>query len=133
MGMFVRFVVAEKHPDTAMSAGVFAPAYRLLRSNDISASVAIELDDLLVWFDKNLKKPDRFNRSKSKGSYRRANKSISWFKDSANDHISRLRKIASILEAAGYEVTMQKTARPGYIVYEDDAQVVAEPFRELRG
>jgi hypothetical protein len=27
---------------------------------------------------------------------------------------------------------MIKTRRPGYIVYEDDDQIAAEPFRDLR-
>jgi hypothetical protein len=34
-----------------------------------------------------------------------------------------------ILEKNGYHVSQITTDRPGYVVFEDDHQVVAEPFR----
>jgi hypothetical protein len=35
-----------------------------------------------------------------------------------------------ILESHGIVVDVIKTNRPGYVVYEDDFQVAAEPFSE---
>ena len=37
-----------------------------------------------------------------------------------------------VLEMNDIYVRMLKKHRPGYIVYEDDYQVVAEPFADLR-
>ena len=37
-----------------------------------------------------------------------------------------------ILEKHGIVVEMLETERPGYVVYEDDVQVVAEPFSDTR-
>ena len=75
-------------------------------------------------------KPSRFSRTISKGAYRRETAGLSWFKDTAHEAIAHVRTVASILEANGYAVSMITTARPGYVVYEDDHQIVAEPFAE---
>jgi hypothetical protein len=37
-----------------------------------------------------------------------------------------------LLEENGVSVRAFKTHKPGYIVYEDEYQVVAEPFADLR-
>ena len=88
------------------------------------------MDKLLGWLGDNLEKPTRFNRTKSKGYYRRATKGMSWFKPTATDHISRMHALAAILRNHGHQVSLMKTRSPGYVVYEDDYQVVAEPFRD---
>lgn len=41
-----------------------------------------------------------------------------------------MRTLAGLLGAHGYTVEMLKTNRPGFIVYEDDAQIAAEPFAD---
>jgi hypothetical protein len=33
-------------------------------------------------------------------------------------------------KAYGYIIEMEKTVNPGYIVYEDDSQIVAVPFKD---
>jgi hypothetical protein len=42
-----------------------------------------------------------------------------------------MHEMACILELNGVCVRVIKTQRPGYIVYEDEYQVVAEPFAEM--
>jgi hypothetical protein len=37
-----------------------------------------------------------------------------------------------ILENYGISIRVFKTAKPGYIVYEDEFQIVAEPVRDNR-
>lgn len=81
----------------------------------------------MEWFDANLKKPTKFTSSKPP-YYRKENKAISWFKDSADVHISKLREVLSILDNHEIHFEMIKTETPGYIVYENNHQVVAEPF-----
>jgi hypothetical protein len=56
---------------------------------------------------------------------------VCWFKASAREHIAKMYEMACIVELNGVWVRMIKTCRPGYIVYEDEYQVVAEPFAEL--
>ena len=109
--------------------GVFGAAYELRDGTLISASDRQSLEDLLAWFKANLAIPARFNSSKSKGYYRRRTAGRSWLKPTAGEHIVKMRALIVILENNGYQVSQIITDRPGYVVFEDDHQVVAEPFR----
>ncbi len=90
----------------------------------------VPLAEILTWFDRNLEKPARFNRSKSKGFYRRRTRGITWFKDTATEHLARMRQVNAILEKYGHSVTMLSESRVGYLIFEDAFQVVAEPFSD---
>lgn len=130
--MYLRFVLSRRHPDTGVEDGVFGAAYELRREGEISEHERDELGKLLSWFGVYLAIPKRFNRSKSKGYYRRATKGISWFKSSAREHVAKMHRISAILKDHGHHVSMIKTSKPGYVVYEDEHQIVAEPFNDLR-
>lgn len=130
---FVRFILPSMNPDSGSKNGVFDVAYALRREDNLTAREYEELHQVLRWFGDNLSVPTRFNRTKSKGYFRRNTKGIAWFRSSADEHISQMRHLAAILERHGHQVTMIKTSRPGYLVYEDDHQIVAEPFNDIRG
>ncbi len=130
--MYLRFVLTMQNPDTGVEEGVFSTAYALRREGALSSHERDELGILLRWFGDNLSVPARFNRTKSKGYYRRATKGISWFKSLAGEHIARMYRISAILEIHGHHVSMIKTSKPGYVVYQDEHQIVAEPFNDLR-
>jgi len=129
---FVRFIVAERHPGSGLERGLFDAAYARRDDSDVSKEDRRVLNDSLEWFEKHVKVPDRFNRSKSKGYYRRATRGIAWFRDSASECIARMHRIKEVLEKNGDQVTVLYERRLGYIVYEDDVQVVAEPFSETQ-
>jgi hypothetical protein len=128
----LRFVVANSHPDTGLEEGIFRAAHDLRDGTSASALDREFLDTLLSWFDANLAKPERFNSSRSKGYYRRKTAGISWLKPAAVEHLARMRELAGILERNGIRVSQITTDRPGYVVFEDDHQIVAEPFRGER-
>ena len=81
------------------------------------------------WFSQHLERPRRFRRSRCP---RAENKGVCWFKSSANKHLAKIHEMICVLEMNDIYVRMLKKHRPGYIVYEDDYQVVAEPFADLR-
>ena len=54
-----------------------------------------------------------------------------WFKASATVHLAKVREMSYIVEQNDEYVRVIKTRCPGYIVYEDEYQVVAEPFADL--
>jgi len=130
--VLLRFVLLRSHPDTGVEEGVFGAAYDLRDSALTSVSDRRMLEDLLSWFEANLATPARFNRTKSKGYYRRRTGGVSWLKPTATEHIAKMRALIVILEENGYRVSQITTKRPGYIVFEDDHQVVAEPFRNAQ-
>ena len=129
---FIRFVLARRDPESGVEEGVFGTAYRLRDSSSVDDEDRRVLTELLRWFGDNLATPDRFNRSKSKGFYRRTTRGIAWFRDSAADCLSRMHRMRAILEKYGHPVTMLAESRVGYVVYEDELQVVAEPFSDTR-
>lgn len=129
--MYLRFILPQTHPDTGVETGVFKVAYALKRNGELSKTERQEIEALLKWFDDELPKPSRFNRTKSKGYYRRAAKGISWLKAAAAEHVAKMHRLAEILRDHGYHVDMIKSANPGYIVYQDDFQIVAEPFNDM--
>ena len=71
-GEFVRFVVPGRtHRESQTAIGVVAMAYELSRSPEINEQLQAELSRWLTWIEKHVDVPDRFNRTKSKGWYRR--------------------------------------------------------------
>ena len=130
---FIRFVISHRHLESGAYDGTFRLAYRLRGSSVATPADRSALADALNWFEAKLPTPARFNRSSSKGYDRRNTRGISWFKDTAVDHLTRMHEIRLVLERYGHQVQMLTEARVGYVVYEDDYQVVAEPFSETRG
>lgn len=132
MGMaFVRFVVpGQRHEASQRPIGVVALAYRLRDAAATPPTLQAELRSRLAWLERELPVPDRFNRTSSKGWYRRDTRGLSWLRASASAHVDALRRIADAVRRAGHEVEELRATRVGYVTYEDALQVVAEPFRD---
>ena len=124
---YIRFVTTETHEPYGHRTGVFKAAYNVLRKPEISDEAHSELDNMVAWFEQNLPVPDKFTTSTNP---RAQNVSLSWFKPTATECIQRFRSIVSIIEQHDYSVEMLRTDRPGYVVYEDDFQIVATPFTD---
>ena len=124
--MYLRFVVAEKDEDSGRRQGIFIVAYALRDSGNLLDYEAERITESLTWFKKNLKIPDKFSISVKSNAKPRA---ISWYKNTALECISRMYALKAILETNGIFVELIKTDNPGLIVYEDEHQVTAEPFK----
>lgn len=125
--MFVRFVIHQNDPDSGRRQGLFQ-ALTDLDHGGVLDSHQIELyDEVYDWFKTNLRKPRSFTRSSKPHAKKVA---LSWFRSTATAHIAKMRVLAHILDAHGVAVDVIRTARPGYIVYEDEYQIAAEPFSE---
>jgi hypothetical protein len=94
--MFVRFVVSEIDEESEQELGVFQAIYKLRRSGRLSDYEQDQDDTIGQWFDHNLLKPSRLTSAKPP-FHRKKNKAISWFKDNAHEHISRVRALVAIL------------------------------------
>jgi hypothetical protein len=125
--MFVRFVIGTRDPSSQVDAGLFAAAYQLWDEERLPDYDQMRLKELLVWFAEHLVNPAPLSEVPPRERRRRA---ISWFKPEAKEHINRARELASLLEHYDMRVAMLTTHRPGYVVYEDEHQLVAEPFAE---
>jgi hypothetical protein len=127
--VFIRFVVPFRHQDSHRLTGIFHAACYLLDGGRLSADEQKRCDDLLGWFNRHLPFPHRFSRSRRRDA---CGKAVCWFRDSATRHIRRVRELTAMLERHGTPVEMLRTARPGYVVYEDSFQVAAVPFRDTK-
>jgi hypothetical protein len=130
--MYLRFVVADIHKDSGRELGIFHAMGNLRDEGKLHVDEEELHDSIVQWFDKHLKKPTRFTASKPP-FYRKKSVAISWFKDTAHEHLARVRELAVILEHHGVSVRMLKADRVGYIVYEDEFQIVAQPFADTTG
>lgn len=120
---YVRFVIGRKDEDSNVEQGIFQAAAQALEWQTITGPDADHLTELRSWFSDNLEKPTSFGRDKLRLG-------VCWFKTSANEHISRIWEMVQVLERNGIYVKKIRTDRPGYVIYEDEWQLVAEPFRK---
>lgn len=57
---------------------------------------------------------------------------ICWFKDSAYEHLVKAREMVALLENNDVYIRTVKSEKSGYVLYEDDAQVFAQPFADMK-
>ena len=106
---------------------MFYAAYDLEEDALVSQADLDELNALHRWFMRNMFEPETLAISSRHNAKAQA---LSWFKETATEHVSQMRRFQSVLEKYGRYVETLRTSRPGYVVYEDDVQVVAYPFAD---
>lgn len=125
--MYLRFVIDTVDKRSGRRKGIFAGMGILHRRDDLHPEDFKRYRALAEWFNENLDMPSKFSRSSKNNATPRA---LSWFKDSATVYITKTRELAAIFDKYDIAVTMLKTNRPGYVVYESDNQVIAEPYAD---
>jgi len=110
--------------------GFFQAAYALKKHPQTDKFTHDHISSLIEWIEYNLDAPPRFNRTKSRNHSRLHTAGLSWFKSSATEHLEKAHELATLLVQHGYGIEVLKTLRPGYIIYEDEVQIVAEPFAD---
>jgi hypothetical protein len=126
--MFVRFVSNEIDHDSHVPAGLFCAAFDLIDDGKLSDHDYDELADLMRWFRLHLNGPFEHRLRKPW----RARRSICWFKSAAHEHVKHAWRLANVLERNEVLVRMIKSQTVGYIIYEDSAQVLAQPSADVR-
>ena len=116
--MYLRFVVMQIDGDSHQPQGLFIAADTLLKSGDLSADDHKCLQEVIVWFNRNLPAPEEpWIRGRV----------VFWFKESAQECIRRMWTLVSLLREHGLLVEVQKCALLANIVYNDAFQVAAYP------
>jgi hypothetical protein len=125
--MFIRFVSSDIDHSSCVSAGLFCAAFQLKTVDGLPEYEFDALSDLMNWFDIHLESP--FDHLPRTARYERA---ICWFKPTARDQLARAQELIAILERNDVFVWTIKSPKTGYVYYEDEAQVFAEPFYDVR-
>ena len=126
--MFIRFVSGEINERSHVQAGLFCAAYKLRDEHELPEYELNRLLDLLAWFNAHLRSPFEYRLRKSW----RSAVAICWFKSSAHEHLEKAREMIALLEDNGLYISTIKSEKVGYKLYEDDAQVLAQPFADTR-
>ena len=126
--MFIRFVSSEIDEHSHVSAGLFCAAFKLIDEMVLSDHEYAAVADLMAWFRVNLRGPFEY-RLRSRW---RAPRSICWFRCTAHEHLARARDLATILQDRDVLIRTVKCHKTGYILYEDEVQVLAQPFADMR-
>jgi hypothetical protein len=125
--MFIRFVSSEVDEDSHVSAGLFCAASKLRWTDELPDYEFDALSDLRNWFNIHLESP--FDHLPRTGRYERA---ICWFKPTALEYLARAWEMITILERNDVLIWTIRSRKTGYVYYEDDAQIFAEPFDDVR-
>ena len=99
---YLRFVIPTRDEDSGRRQGLFQALANLQNRGALLAHEEDEWTSAYEWFQKNLDEPDRFANSSRPHAKRVA---LSWFKDSASEHIRQMRRLSEILRDHGVEVT----------------------------
>lgn len=125
--MFIRFISAEIDEDSHVAAGLFCAASDLGESEGLPDYEFDALTELRDWFNEHMYSPfDYLPRA------RRYEAAVCWFKPAAREHIARAWELVAILERNDVLIWTIKSQRVGYVHYEDDVQVFARPYDEVR-
>ena len=123
---YIRFVIDRHDEDSQEPQGIFQAVFELRESNHLSNEECRSIKEILRWFGENLPEPNRFSRSSKQNAQCVA---ISWFKPTALECIEKMRDLTGILYIHDIPTRIITTDRPGYVVYEDEFQIAAQPFR----
>jgi hypothetical protein len=123
--MFVRFTTLAIDPDSGHAGGILVAAHELRDAGDLTVDEHSDLRTVLSWFNEYLFVPATLGAKE----HRRA---ISWFKPAASEAIRRMWHLKELLDLHGVHVEVLRTSDPGTVVYEDDWQVIAKPYKGQR-
>ena len=120
--MYIRFTVPSDawRTERRVPSGLFAATYRLADDGRFEEGEHLWFIDEMRWFN-------RYLPSAPIGSHRRA---VCWFRGDAGEAISRVWRIVCLVEHEGIPVRVYRTRRPGIVVYSDDLQIAAVPWRD---
>jgi hypothetical protein len=121
---FIRFVVGADDDNHRQLTGVIAEARFLRDADELSPDEARRLEDTYRWLNENLPQPP-YSSSDWPDDV------AAWFKDDAQESISRMWDLAALLREHDVPVRMLRSKNPGRIVYEDRFQVVVAEYKSL--
>jgi len=119
--MYTRAVVPTIDSESCQRTGVLIAGHDLLKKNWLDERNEDCLRELLGWFNQNIPIPRR-RRWKSR--------SIFWFKGYDGEWVDYFERLCQFLCRWYDRVEVLETRKPGYLIYEDDYQVAAIPFRD---
>ena len=104
--MYLRFVIHCNDLSSGRRQGLFQALGEVENEGELLSSEQASWKHIEDWFEKNLKTPRKLARSSKTHAKKVA---LSWFKDSATEHIANMYALAQILDAHGILVDVIHT------------------------
>lgn len=117
--MYLRFATFRIDPDACRPQGVFVRTYALLATDALRAEERRRLREALAYFEHDLAVPTVWE-----------SRAVFWFKAECARCTHQAWALVNALKAVGVPVVPVRTKKPGLVVYEDDCQVAAVPYRD---
>jgi len=127
--MYIRFVTPRVHPYSGRETGVFHTAYRLKYSGRLTDDEIDLLNELLSPYG-DLEVPPVYRDETI--MQKRRDAAICWFKTHSRQMISHMYSVVAFLKFHGVPMALLRTELPGRVLYEDEHQVAAVPYRRAR-
>ena len=128
--MYLRFTTEFTNEWNESATGVFQAIKFLINDEQTFDYDRQRLKEIRGWFNLELERPKKFNKHSNRHKTEIA---ISWFKDSATKHIEKMYDMIPIFENYNLQIKIIKRGNPGYIVYQDEFQVVTMPHGKDKG
>jgi hypothetical protein len=125
--MFIRFISGAVDENSHLAAGLFSAACDFHESGYVPRYEYDVITELLEWFESNLRSP--FDYLQENSHYDSA---VCWFKSTAHEHLAKAWELVEILERNDIPIWTIKSQFAGHIFYEDQVQVLALPYRQLK-
>jgi hypothetical protein len=126
--MFLRFVGTEVDEDSRVSMGLFCAVTKLCDEVVLREYEYKAIMECIDWFGRHLRNPYRYRLKPERLAYQ----SICWFRSTATEHLRHAWEMVALMEEHDVFLRMIRTEMPGYILYEDEAQVLAHPYADIR-
>jgi len=125
--MFIRFVSGEIDECSHLAMGLFCAASQLRDSDELPEYEVDALEELMLWFNRYLRSPFDYLPDD-----KRYDPAICWFKSTAGEYLAKAWELVTLLERNDILIWTIKSHRTGYVYYEDEVQVFARPYRDVR-
>jgi hypothetical protein len=125
--MFIRFISGQVDERSHLAAGLFCAVSELRWSEGLPDYEFDAITELRDWFNAHLSSPfDYLQRDK------RYHPAVCWFKATAQEHLTKAWELAAILERNNVLIWTVRSRITGYVHYEDEVQIFARPYDDVR-
>ncbi len=116
----MRFILPFTHWRTNRATGIFHGVSQLYDEGRSAEGDAAWLWEEMDWFNRNLKAPQTVTEPRA----------VFWFHPRAGEALTRIWTFVHLAERNGVPVNVYRTRRPGVVVYSDEHQIAAVPWRD---
>ncbi len=123
--MLIRFSILATDSDSGCAGGALVAAHTLRDDGDLSAQEHETLRTALAWLNNHLPVPTALANPEHR-------RTISWLKPAADEAIRRMWRLKTLRDLHGHHVNVLRTSDPATVMYQDDWQVIAKPYKGQR-